>query len=149
MPRQAAARGAQIKVGDVILTVLNPPAAPTTETDNDDSLALRLDYRAVSLLLTGDAEGEAEQAMLASGLPLRADVLKVSHHGSGAATSAEFLAAAQPRLAVISVGADNRFGHPAPDLLARLSRIEVLRTDRHGRIELISVGTGWMARTER
>jgi competence protein ComEC len=148
--RTAATRGAQVKAGGVMLTVLNPAAPPSAaETGNNDSLVLRVDYGATSLLLTGDAEGEAEQRMIADGVPLRADVLKVGHHGSGAATSQEFLAAVQPQLAVVSVGADNRFGHPAPELLERLAGIDVLRTDQRGRIELVSDGEVWTARCER
>jgi competence protein ComEC len=84
--------------------------------------------------------------MMAAGLPLRADVVKVGHHGSHASSSREFLAAVQPQLAIISVGAENRFGHPAPELLARLEGVEVLRTDQRGRIELISDGMRWVAR---
>ena len=97
----------------------------------------------------GDAESDAEQALLAGHLPLRADVLKVGHHGSDAGTSAQFLAAVRPSLAVISVGADNRFGHPAPQLLARLRDIQTLRTDERGRIELVSDGKTWVVRCER
>mgnify|MGYP001283898356 CR=1 FL=1 len=147
--RQSATRGTQIKVGDALLTVLNPPAVPTGETGNNDSIVLRLDYGAASLLLTGDAEAEAEQEMLTADLRLAAGVLKVGHHGSAASATAGFLAAVQPQLAVISVGAENRFGHPAPALLARLGGTEVLRTDQQGRIELISAGQGWLVRTER
>jgi competence protein ComEC len=147
--RQSVARGAQAQTGRLTLNVLSPAAIPgNAETGNDDSLVLRLEYGATSLLLTGDAEAEAEREMLASGLPLRSDALKVGHHGSNASTSPEFLAAVQPRLAVISVGADNRFGHPAPDLLARLAGVEILRTDAHGRIELISDGRSWTVRAE-
>jgi competence protein ComEC len=145
--RTVAARGAQVRAGGALLTVLNPAFPPgAAETGNNDSLVLRIDYGATSLLLTGDAESEAEERMIAAGLPLRADVLKVGHHGSGAATSREFLAAVQPRLAVISVGAENRFGHPAPELLERLAGVEVLRTDQRGRIELISDGKVWTVR---
>ena len=148
-PRQRATRGAQIKADGALLTVLNPPAIPTGETGNDDSVVLRLEYGATSLLLAGDAEADAEHEMLASGARLRADVLKVGHHGSNAGTSPGFLAAVQPRLAVISVGADNRFGHPAPEVVARLQGARVLRTDQRGRIELVSDGTNWKVSCER
>ncbi len=121
--RQEAVRGLRIVAGALVLTVLNPASQNSPIDDgNNGSIVLRLDYGRSSALLTGDAEGEAEQAMLAAGVPLRADVLKVGHHGSSASTSAQFLAAVQPRLAVISVGAENRFGHPSPELLARLAQ---------------------------
>jgi competence protein ComEC len=69
-------------------------------------------------------------------------LLKVAHHGASSATSAEFLAAVQPQLAVISVGRDNRFGHPADEVLRRLAGIgcRVLRTDLQGTVELITDG---------
>lgn len=148
--RQLAAAGLQVIAGSVTLTVLNPPADSGKALDgNNRSVVLRLDYGESSVLLTGDAEAEAERAMLRGGLPLAASVLKVGHHGSVASTSAAFLTAVKPSLAVISVGADNRFGHPAPELLERLQGIEVLRTDEQGRIELVSEGVGWQVRTER
>lgn len=146
----AAARGMRMTAGPMLLTVLGPEnSAALADAGNNGSIVLRLDYGQSSALLTGDAERDAEQAMLAAGVPLRADVLKVGHHGSDASTSSEFLAAVQPRLAVISVGAQNRFGHPSPELLARLAQVEVLRTDERGRIELVSDGNGWRVYYER
>lgn len=146
---QVAAPGMKVAAGAVVLTVLSPPDGSSLLADNDRSVVLRLDYGASSLLLTGDAELEAEDAMLKGGLPLAADVLKVAHHGSNGSTSAAFLAAVHPGLAVISVGADNRFGHPAPALLQRLQNIEVLRTDQRGRIELVSAGQNWIVHCEK
>ena len=150
IPSHTLTRGSRINAGALSLTALSPASILADgETGNDDSIVLRVDYGATSLLLTGDAEHAAEQEMLAAGAPLAADVLKVGHHGSSGGTSAEFLAAVGPRLAVISVGAENHFGHPSPEVLGRLSGIEVLRTDEHGRIELISDGRCWIARRER
>jgi competence protein ComEC len=148
--RQTAMRGALIVAGGARLAVLHP-AFPqgVSEISNDDSVVLRLEYGATSVLLTGDAQEAAEEELLASGLPLRADVLKVAHHGSNGSTSARFLSDVQPRMAVISVGPENRFGHPAPELLERLQGIDILRTDQRGRIELVSDGKGWTARCER
>ena len=76
-----------------------------------------------------------------SGL-LRSDVLKVAHHGSRTSSSAAFLAAARPRLALVSAGAYNRFGHPAPQVLARLDAVgaRVVRTDLHGALTLKTDG---------
>lgn len=143
-----AQRGMQIKLDTLQITVLHAPDS-TAADDNNASLVLRLDYGTTSLLLTGDAEQMTEQALLDAGAPLRADVLKVAHHGSASSTTAAFLAAVQPRLAVIQVGADNRFGHPHPDVLARLAAVEVLRTDLNGRIEVISDGERLWMHTER
>lgn len=148
--RQTAVRGMRFAAGAALLTLLSPPDTNLSIDDgNNGSVVLRLDYGLSSVLLAGDAEEDAEQGMLEAGLPLRAGVLKVGHHGSNASTSAQFLAAVQPRLAVISVGAENRFGHPSPELLGRLEGIEVLRTDERGRIELVSDGTGWRVYCER
>jgi competence protein ComEC len=147
---RAARRGMRVAAGPVVLTVLHPADGNVPADDgNDGSVVLRLEYGQNSVLLTGDAEGDAEQAMLAGSAPLRADVLKVAHHGSAASTAPAFLAAVRPQVAIISVGADNRFGHPAPELLERLDGIEVLRTDKQGRVELVGDGKSWVVRAER
>lgn len=87
--------------------------------------------------------------MMDAELPLAATVLKVGHHGSAASTSAAFLAQVAPQVAVISVGAENRFGHPSPEVLERLAGARVLRTDEHGRIEVISDGQKLSVRREK
>jgi competence protein ComEC len=138
-----AVPGLRVLSGGPTLTVLRASSSESAgfaTDDNNESLVLRLDYGATSFLFTGDAEEMAERALLSTGAPLRADVLKVGHHGSNRSTSAAFLTAVAPRLAVISVGADNRFGHPHPDVLQRLAGIRVLRTDQSGRIEITSDG---------
>lgn len=89
---------------------------------NDNSLVLRVSLGARSVLLAGDAEAHAEQALLARGASLRADVLKVGHHGSRTSTTPAFLAAVAPKVAVVSAGASNRFGHPHPEVIERLRR---------------------------
>jgi competence protein ComEC len=150
--RTYAARGMRIAAGDLILTVLDPGLSQVTDNapaDNDSSVVLRLDYRQASVLLTGDAGDAAEAQMLKDGVVLDADVLKVGHHGSNGATSAALVAAVSPRLAVIQVGAENDYGHPHADVLARLAGIEVLRTDLDGRIEAVSDGKRWWVETER
>ncbi len=151
-PRILAQRGMRMPVDGLALTVLNPGPTLLTGTasdDNNNAIVLRLDYGGTGFLLTGDAEREAEEAMIAAGLPLRADVLKIGHHGSAGASSPAFLAAVAPRIAVIQVGAENTFGHPHPDVLARLAGSDILRTDQRGRIEVISDGKQVWAKTER
>jgi competence protein ComEC len=143
VPRILAQRGMRLPVGDLGVTVLHPGPTQLTGTvsdDNNNAIVLRLDYGGTSLLLTGDAESEAEADLIAAGQPLRADALKIGHHGSNGASTAAFIAAVAPRLVVIPVGADNKFGHPHPAVLARLAGIEVLRTDQNGRIEVVSDG---------
>jgi len=89
---------------------------------NDNSIVIRINFGARSVLLAGDAEAPAERALLARGAALRADVLKVGHHGSRTSTTPAFLAAVSPRIAVVSAGASNRFGHPHAEVIERLHR---------------------------
>jgi competence protein ComEC len=109
---------------------------------NRGSLALRLEWGEVALVLTGDAETPAEREWLAGDLPLGAALLKVGHHGSRHGTSAPFLDRVAPRLAVISAGARNPFGHPSPATLARLAAAgaRIYRTDLDGAVEVESDG---------
>jgi competence protein ComEC len=148
--------GDRLELGSgIVLEVLHPPLEPVTGTDADDnnnSLVLRLRWGDASLLLTGDVEAEAERLLLGSSQPLQADVLKVAHHGSGGSTTAEFLAAVDPDYAVLSVGADNRFGHPQTAVLERLGAlgdVTVLRTDEQGTVEFVTDGRQMWVRTER
>jgi competence protein ComEC len=152
MPRTLAQRGMRLPIGDLGVTVLHPGPVQLTGTasdDNNNAVVLRLDYGRTSFILTGDTESEAEADMIAAGLPLRADVLKVGHHGSNGASSPAFIVAVAPRLAVIPVGADNKFGHPHPAVLERLSGAEVLRTDLNGRIEVESDGQRLSVETQK
>ncbi len=133
--------------------VLWPPVGLPPDSASDPnalSTVLRLQYGHTAVLLTGDLEADGEAALLAAEAPLRADVLKVAHHGSLSSTTPGFLSAVQPRLALIGVGAGNRFGHPVPDVLARLSGVPVLRTDYDGDIEVLSDGHDiWLAGSRR
>lgn len=101
---------------------------------NDNSLVLRITYGARTLLLLGDAEAHAEAALLARGLRGPVDVVKIGHHGSHTSSSEAFVDALAPRLAIVSAGVGNRFGHPHDDVIARLGDhgVQVLRTDHDG-----------------
>ncbi|MFZ0323764.1 MAG: ComEC/Rec2 family competence protein [Actinomycetes bacterium] len=105
---------------------------------NNASAVLLVEVSGIRLLLTGDVETAAQQAILASGVDLRCDVLKVAHHGSAAQDPA-FWQAADPRLAVVSVGADNDYGHPNPELMAAMADAGVMvrRTDQDGDIAVL------------
>jgi len=109
---------------------------------NNDSLALRITYGAHSLMLTGDMEAPMERLLLADGRPLRADVLKVGHHGSKTSTSNDFLDAVSPSVALISAGFENSFGHPHATVIARLleRHSAIFRTDQDGLITVRSDG---------
>lgn len=137
--------GARIDLDpSVRVRVLGPsPLDAGAEASNTSSIVLRFEYGTTSMLLTGDADDAAERFLIDRwGELLKADVLKVGHHGSASSTSDEFLAHTQPATAVISCGRLNRFGHPAPKLLDRLrtARVEVLRTDVGGAVVLESDG---------
>ena len=116
-----------------------------TPARNNDSLVLRLRYGNRRLLLTGDAEKQAEKEILAENPAdvLHADVLKVGHHGSKNSTSPEFLAAVQPQVGIISAGESNPYGHPNSELIDRLANanVRILRTDRDGAIHVLTDGT--------
>lgn len=110
---------------------------------NDSSVVLRLDFGQRSVLFTGDAEtvSEAEMVEKYKGTDkLDADVLKVGHHGSGSSTSQDFLSMVSPGVAIISCG--NEYGHPHQTVMNRLAgaRAEILRTDKHGTIVMITDG---------
>jgi competence protein ComEC len=125
--------------------VLSPPAG-ARGGGNEDSLVLRADSLGRGVLFTADVGHPTEFRLLhqaASG-ELAVDLLKVAHHGSAASTSRSFVAASRPRLAVVSVGAGNPFGHPSPQALGRLRRsgVAVLRTDRSGLVEVRWSGPG-------
>ncbi len=116
---ERVAAGASFDLGDgVRLDVLSPSAGDAS--GNDASIVLRLVWRNVRFLLTGDIEANEEKALVESGIDLRATVLKVAHHGSKTSSTAAFLDAVRPSIAVVSSGAENRFGHPAPDVVGRL-----------------------------
>ena len=100
----------------------HPPATvPAVAPTNNDSLALRITYGQRSLLLTGDMEKPMERARSPSAEPLRADILKVGHHGSNTSSIDPFLDAVSPAFAVISDGYENTFHHPHPKVLERLA----------------------------
>ncbi|GII78314.1 membrane protein [Sphaerisporangium rufum] len=141
---RVASPGTVWQIGPVRLTVLAPdagllPAGPGEgSVANNASVVIHASWAAGSVLLTGDVETEAQQALLARGLP-PADILKVPHHGS-ARQDPGFLAATGARAALISVGAGNDYGHPAPLTLTRLRDlgIRVHRTDREGALAVIA-----------
>lgn len=123
----------------------------STEEANNTSIVLRIDYGATSFLFTGDAEWDAEQAILASVCKLDSTVLKVGHHGSSSSTGYQFLRQIAPKYAVISVGEGNEYGHPTEEVLSRLrdADVTVFRTDMQGDIYCSSDGKTVTFTTER
>lgn len=130
------------KKGSIIQIVEAPTIQKKGGEKNENSAIVRVSCGAGSVLFTGDAPAEGELA--AARWPIGSDVLKVSHHGSRTSSSEGFLAAVSPRLAVISSGRENRFGHPHPEILERLERFHIpcARTDRGGAIKVVFDGSG-------
>ena len=118
---------------------------------NANSVVTRLDYGDFSMLLTGDAEAETEERIMASGGNIAAKILKVGHHGSRYASSEKFLRQGGFEVAIISDGADNRYGHPSQEALDRLRKLDIklYRTDLEGEITINTRGHGYEIKTER
>lgn len=115
----------------------------TDQKGNDGSVVAKLSYGSTTFLLAGDSTAREEnEEIFYLGKYLQADVLKVAHHGSRTANQFSFLQMVQPKYAVISVGANNRYGHPNKETLSRLQTVgaEILRTDEQGTIVFISDG---------
>ena len=132
--------GERYTFGDLSLLAL----APLEETSNYNNMSIvfKLEYGKTSFLFTGDAEKDSEALILEKGYDVKADVLKVGHHGSTSSTSPAFLEAVSPRLAVISCGRNNDYGHPHKEILSLLSEqgITCLRTDISGTVTVFSDG---------
>lgn len=132
--------GAVFHVGPIRLDILGPVRSyqGTRSDPNNSSVVMRVTVHGVRILLPGDAELEAQDDLLATGADLRADILKVPHHGSAFSDPA-FLQAVHAKLALITVGRNNDYGHPSPLLLAEMARLGVptRRTDLDGDIAVI------------
>jgi competence protein ComEC len=152
-----ACAGQQISLCDgIIMTVLSPPSILLTDTGSDvdnNSVVLRLNTGNISFLLTADIMREAEYELIRKRADLASTVLKVAHHGSDTSTTPEFLAVVNPEVAVISCGAENKFGHPNDAVVDRLEHRlgseNVYRTDKHGTIEFTTDGQRLWVEVER
>ncbi len=133
--------GDTFELGSATVQILACNAGKET---NDSSIVLRISHGDNSFLFTGDAERAAEQYILNSGYDIASTVLKVGHHGSDSSTSYLFLREVMPRIAVISVGEGNSYGHPDETVLSRLedADVTVYRTDRDGTVVIESDGSG-------
>lgn len=126
----------EFRLGDALFKVLY---TGTDKSDlNNTSIVLRMTYKDVSFMFTGDATNVTEKKILAKNL--QSDVLKVGHHGSQYSTSDEFLDKVNPKYAIISVRTGNVYDHPKDITLNKLKGIEVHRTDKEGTIRVISDG---------
>jgi competence protein ComEC len=147
-------QGHRLVLDGVAVEFLHPETIGADEADpNDLSVVMKVSYGEFSALLTGDATARVEARLLrGQGHDLRADVLKLGHHGSATSTTAGFLAATAPRLALVSAGGENRYGHPHRAVIDRLDAagVAILRTDRHGSVAVRADSYGGIAvHTER
>lgn len=152
IPYTVAKQGQIIEIDPALrILVLFPPDNPSIEDLNDNSVVLRISYGTIDLLLTGDAGISAEMQMLMTGYALDSEILKVAHHGSSHSTSFAFLERVHPQVAVISVGADNPYGHPSDTTLAALNTAgyTIYRTDHDGDIQVKSDGMSYTVQTAR
>lgn len=152
VPWRRAEAGGRIVVDEVTVDLLAPDSAwlQTVSEPNDASVIALVRVGAVRFLLTGDAEAGAERRLIARGEDVRADVLKAGHHGSSTSSVPELLDAVRPRIALLSVGALNRYGHPAADVLRSLAGrgTFVVRTDESGTVVLRTDGRTITVETE-
>ena len=145
-----AKRGDKLQLGSLTFDVLSPENPGSGDDLNAGSLVLRLAMGNVSFLLAGDATQAAEASILQAGENVQAQVLKVGHHGSSSASSADFLAAVRPEVAIYCCGAGNDYGHPHAETLAALDDIGALvyGTDVNGTVVIESDGTDYQVAAE-
>ncbi|MBI5641722.1 MAG: MBL fold metallo-hydrolase, partial [Nitrospirae bacterium] len=149
----------RLERGDVVvgrnyrIEVLHPyPEFYTLEgndfvAENDSSAVLKVNGKNHAFLFVGDVEDEAEDDLSHLGLRLKSDVLKVPHHGGRSSVHERFLFEISPSVAVISVGRDNSFGHPRPEMLDALSDAQIFRTDRDGAVKITETAGGLQIKT--
>ena len=131
-----------LRHGELAIECLHPPPRILGLSANDASLVLRVSFRGLSILLTGDVEARGETILNGSATLDPVTLLKVAHHGSRTSSTDTFLQRVRPRTAVISAGAGNRYGFPHPEVMARFRALggRILRTDRDGSIAVTSDG---------
>lgn len=135
----------------VNVTVLNPQNPLEFDDTNDNSVVLKLQVFNVTFLFEGDCEAESEASIMEAGFNLTSIILKVGHHGSQDATSPAYLEAVNPKIAVISVGLGNSYGHPDQETLGKLADMGVIvyRTDLNGNIVITTDGINYYVTTEK
>ncbi|NLB18954.1 MAG: MBL fold metallo-hydrolase [Syntrophomonadaceae bacterium] len=148
--KSARANLSIIDTSDLQIQMIAPVSSEYNDL-NQYSAVIKISYYDQSFLFAGDAGWESEQEMMDSGMNLQADVIKVGHHGSRYSTSADFLQAVGPELAVITCGAGNDYNHPHRQTITRLSQadVQVLRTDQRGTIIISSDGKDLQVTTSR
>lgn len=135
--------GDKIKIGQLSLLFLNPDKNVNDYSLNNASLVFMLSYKKQKFLFTGDMEKEIENKLLQNNFDLKANLIKVPHHGSDSSSTAAFVKAVQPEIAVFQVGKDNNYGHPEQKIINRYHQIgsKIYRNDLNGDIVVNSNGT--------
>lgn len=144
IPTEYVAAGDRFKFGEVSAEVLNPAVEQTGQNStNDSSVVMRLEFGSRSILMTGDIESAAEQILSNSAESLKADVVKVAHHGSRTSSTPAFISATRAKIAVIPVGRSSPHGHPHADVVERLKRsgAEVMTTGERGTVTVSTDGS--------
>jgi competence protein ComEC len=134
IPRIKGQSGMKIKINEnTVLEILSPGETldNNSKESNSDSIVSKLTYGENTFLFTGDLTEEKERELIGKNIDLKSNFIKIAHHGSKYATSIEFLEKVSPKEAIISVGKNNRYGHPSSEVLDRLKSegINILRTD--------------------
>lgn len=151
IPAHYAVIGESLRIGPGTYLDFLSPIHDDYITLNDFSLVIKLRHGSNHILLMGDAERAAENDMLNAGTALQSSVIKIGHHGSSSSSTPAFLRSVSPMYAVISVGRDNAYGHPTPEVMSRLEAIgcTVLTTAEYGNIVFVSDGSKLGYYTER
>ena len=125
------------------VSVYSPLENLYSDNLNDYSPIIKITFLNNSFLFTGDAEISTENTVLSQNENLKCDILKIGHHGSSTSTSPDFITAVNPSVAIISVGKNNPYGHPTPEIISLLNslNIKTIRTDINGSIIAISDGS--------
>ena len=144
VPRRALGAGDRLRIGGIEISALAPNEDPRVEYR---CLVLRVRYAGVTALFTGDATDEALADLLLDPPALRSDVYVPPHHGADTPHALALVEAVRPSVALLSVGASNRYGHPARSALAALAAVATYRTDRHGTVEVAVDGNRLVVRT--
>ncbi len=142
VPMKKVKAGDMFLIGGASVNVLNPSGSRKERTRNDASVVVKVAFGQRSFLLAGDIERDAESAILESGESLRADVIKVAHHGSRTSSSPNFVEAVDAEYAVIPVGKRSRFGHPHAEVVQRWEKsgASVYETGKWGTVTLSTDG---------
>ena len=142
---KSAKAGIDLELDPALETTMIGPHSETYDNLNDYSASIRMTHGSNAIVITGDAERQAELEMVNNGMNIAANLLRVGHHGSSTSSVPEFLQAVDPDYGVISLGLNNRYGHPHQEVIQRLQErdIEIYRTDQQGSIIAVSDGESW------